>query len=230
MVQHQSKSASAGTKDIKQRLFLQMIRSEKDDAIETVAQYAVRHGYENAVINLLDPVLRQFGQVWASQENVSLAQGYVASRIAEEIMLRASRDQQTADLNIKGPVVIGNAEDDYHALGRKLVVIFLRARGWQVYDMGNDVLPEVFVEKALEVHAPIIGVSAMMMTTALHIRKVRELIDDRGLTDKIKLAVGGAVFNFRPELVGEVGGDGTVRNALSVPDLMNSLWPSVVLV
>ena len=44
----------------------------------------------------------------------------------------------------------------------------------------------------------------MMFTTAMNIRKLRDLIDARGLRGQIQLAVGGAVFNLRPELVAEV--------------------------
>ncbi|MFA7176187.1 MAG: hypothetical protein WC114_02975, partial [Smithellaceae bacterium] len=65
--------------------------------------------------------------------------------------------------------------------------------------------------------------SAMMHTTALNIRKLRDLIDARGLNHQLKLAVGGAVFNWRPDLVAEVGGDGTARNATGVDALFQRL-------
>ena len=92
-----------------------------------------------------------------------------------------------------------------------------------VHDLGNDVIPEQFVEKALEVNASVIGVSAMMQTTALNICKLRELIDRRGLKGRLKLAVGGAVFNWRPDLVTEVGADGTAQNATGVDALLQRL-------
>ena len=119
--------------------------------------------------------------------------------------------------------MIGNIEDDFHSLGRRIVGVFLTVAGWDVYDLGNDVTAEQFLGKALEVGACVIGASAMMQTTALNIRSLRELIDVRGLTDRIKLAVGGAVFNWRPELVAEVGGDGTTQNAIGADELFMRL-------
>ena len=124
----------------------------------------------------------------------------------------------------KGPVVMGNIEDDYHPLGRKMVVAFLRVAGWKVLDLGNDVMPKKFVDTALEAGACIIGASAMMYTNAMNIKKIREEIDHRGLTGYLQLAVGGAVFKLRPELVQEVGGDGTAGDATKAPALMDELW------
>jgi methanogenic corrinoid protein MtbC1 len=103
------------------------------------------------------------------------------------------------------------------------VGLFLAAAGWDIYDLGNDVLAEELLEKAIEVNANVIGCSAMMQTTALNIRSIRTLIDNRGLREQIKLAVGGAVFNWRPDLVAEVGGDGTARNAAGVDELFTRL-------
>ena len=74
--------------------------------------------------------------------------------------------------------MIGNIEDDFHSLGRQTVCPFLTAAGWEVHDLGNDVPAEQFLDKALEVNASVIGVSAMMQTTALNIRKLRAMIDD----------------------------------------------------
>ena len=97
--------------------------------------------------------------------------------VQDMIMLEkreASKDEEfikTGTIS-KGNVVIGNIEDDYHSLGRKLIGIFLKSSGWTVYDLGNDVLSEEFIEKALETKSRVIGVSAMMYTTAKNIRKL----------------------------------------------------------
>jgi len=129
-----------------------------------------------------------------------------------------------ADKADNGPVIVGNIEDDYHSLGRKLVSVFLQSAGWQVIDLGNDVTAQEFVDKAVETGARVIGVSAMMYTTAENIKRVRDELDRRNLAGNIKLAVGGAVFKFRPELVKEVGGDGTAANGFEAPRLFAELW------
>jgi len=123
----------------------------------------------------------------------------------------------------KGTIILGNVEDDFHPLGRRLVHIFSKAAGWNVIDLENDVSAETFVEKAIEYNADIIGVSAMMFTTAKNIIKIRKELDRYTFSKKISLAVGGAVFKLRPELVAEVGGDGTADNAIDAPKLFETL-------
>ncbi|WP_224981349.1 cobalamin B12-binding domain-containing protein [Geomonas agri] len=173
------------------------------------------------IAEVLDPAIVQLGTLWEG-ESMSLAQNFIASKIAEDALLRCLPDHEK-DRDRKGVAVIGNIEDDFHSLGRRTVGLFLNAAGWQVVDLGNDVPAEQFLEKAREVGARVIGVSAMMQTTAMNIRKLRDLIDGAGEQERIKLAVGGAVFNWRPELVTEVGGDGTTRNAVGADELFTCL-------
>ena len=198
---------------------------ERELACSLLDDYAASSGsYRIAMSEVLEPVLEEIGSKWA-EEITSLAQGYVAGKVAEDMLFKIHRDEQ--DLfnkqEIRGTVVIGNIEDDFHSLGRKLVSVFLQSAGWLVHDLGSDVSPEEFVDKAVETGACIIGVSAMMFTTAANIKKVREELDRRDLSGKIMLAVGGAVFKFRPELKDDVGGDGTAANGYQVPQLFAEL-------
>ena len=205
-----------------QQLLNCMINADRAGASQIVER-ALASGLDplQVISGILDPAIVRLGRMW-EEESMSLAQNFVASKIAEDTLLRCMPDRG-AEQHKKGKVVIGNIEDDFHSLGRRAVGLFLGAAGWDVTDLGNDVPAEQFLDKALEVGASVIGASAMMQTTALNIRKLRELIDERGLRDRIKLAVGGAVFNWRPELVQEVGGDGTAKNAVGADELFMRL-------
>lgn len=212
--------------EMSDKLLNAMINADRA-AAATLIEQALADGIEpqQVIANILDPAIVQLGRLW-EEEAMSLAQNFVASKIAEDTLLRCIPDKKDST-RAKGAVVIGNIEDDFHSLGRKTVSLFLSAAGWDVHDLGNDVPAEEFLEKALEVNACVIGASAMMQTTALNIRKLRRLIDERGLTGRIKLAVGGAVFNWRPDLVDEVGGDGTCHNAVGADELFMRLQAEV---
>ncbi len=209
-------------KEWSERLLTAMINADRTGAAELIDKVLVSGIQPVQVIaDILDPAIVQLGRLW-EEETMSLAQNFVASKIAEDTLLRCI-PVNSINPRTKGAVVIGNIEDDFHSLGRKTVGLFLSAAGWEVYDLGNDVPAEELLEKAIEVNACIIGASAMMQTTALNIRKLRQLIDDRGFAGRIKLAVGGAVFNWRPDLVAEVGGDGTAHNAVGADELFMRL-------
>ena len=216
--------------DFQRKLFDLILTADRPAANELIDEWAKGHGYDRAVVELLEPALRLLSERWNKEEDVSLAQGYVAGKIAEDLMSKvlAARNGKLAAGSLKGPVVMGNIEDDYHILGKNLVIIFLEAAGWKVYDLGTDVPAADFVDKAVEVGAKVIGASAMMYENAANIKKLREEIDRRGLTGRLQLAVGGAVFVIRPELVKEVGGDGTARNALAASSLMEKLWNKAI--
>ncbi len=209
---------------LRHKLIASILDGDRSLANEIIDNFASIHGYEASVSQLLEPVLCEIGEMWLKEDGVTLAQGYVAGIIADDVLSKVFANSHSKSSEHKGPVVIGNIEDDYHSLGRKLVVSALLISGWEVYDLGNDVSAEEFVNKACEVNARVIAVSAMMYTTAMNIKKVRDEIDRRGLTGQIQLAAGGAVFILKPELLAEVGGDGTARNAFRVPDLMDELW------
>jgi len=208
--------------DLYKQLLEAMINADRSGAAEIVER-ALDCGIAPArvVTEILDPAIVRLGSMW-ERETMSLAQNFIASKIAEDALMRCLPEHREPQ-RYKGVAVIGNIEDDFHSLGRRTLGLFLGAAGWKVSDLGNDVPAEQFLEKALEMRARVIGASAMMQTTALNIRKLRDLIDREGLKDRIKLAVGGAVFNWRPELVAEVGGDGTARNAIGGDQLFTRL-------
>ncbi len=211
--------------DLKGKLFDCFIAADKTTAINFVEKLAEKSSYEKVFCDIVEPALAKFGKKWAASDDVNLAQGYIAAKITEEIMKRLNdeRNKKNIEFKSKGIAVLGNIEDDYHSLGRKMVVNFLKSAGWVVYDLGNDVLAEEFVDKAVEVNASVIGASAMMYSNVKNMHKLRMELDRRGLNGKIKFAVGGAIFNLRPELVEEIKADGTARNALEVIELFDRL-------
>ena len=70
---------------------------------------------------VLDPALNEVGRLWENRE-LSMAQAYVGARIAEDFLMRClPSEAEGAVRPPKGVVVIGNIEDDFHALGRRMV-------------------------------------------------------------------------------------------------------------
>jgi methylmalonyl-CoA mutase cobalamin-binding domain/chain len=92
---------------------------------------------------------------------------------------------------VKGRVIIGLLKGNMQGLGKDIVAAALRAAGFQVYDLGEDVPPETFVEKAVQEEADIIAVSITFSDTAKHLKKLMEELENRGLRGKIKVVIGG---------------------------------------
>lgn len=216
--------------EIQRALVRAIERADRNGAYNLMETWAQKHNPDRLLIEVLEPTLTWIGEEWRTRESFTIAQSYIAAKITEDALDRIICPQQAAQQRKSGsrPVVIANIEGDFHALGRRMVGIFLRANGWTVHDLGNDVPPRAFVEKALETGARVIGASAMTLTTAREIRRLREEIDRRQLTGRIQLAVGGAVFVVCPEIVEQVGGDGTAASAFRAPKLFELLWDASV--
>jgi len=91
-----------------------------------------------------------------------------------------------------GVIVNGTVEGDVHDIGKSIVSTMLQSAGFEVHDIGRDVPIKNFVEKAKEVNANMIGLSALMTTTLPGQREVIELLKEEGLRNRIKVMVGGA--------------------------------------
>ncbi len=92
----------------------------------------------------------------------------------------------------KGVVVIGTIEGDLHDIGKNIVALMLEASGFKVHDLGKDVAIDVFIEKADEVKADIIAVSALMTTTMLNQARLIKRLQELKERNKFKVMVGGA--------------------------------------
>lgn len=94
-----------------------------------------------------------------------------------------------------GRAVIGTVKGDLHDIGKNLVAMMLKGAGFEVYDVGVDVTPEAFIEKAEEEGADIICMSALLTTTMVNMEGVVNELKNRNIRDKYIVMVGGAPVN-----------------------------------
>lgn len=114
-------------------------------------------------------------------------------------------------VSTKKKVIMGTVEGDIHDIGKSIVVSFLSANGFDVYDLGRDVSVATFIEKAKELEPDVIGSSALLTTTMGHQKALEEELREAGLRDKVKTIVGGAPAS--KEWVEKIGADAYAENA-----------------
>ena len=128
---------------------------------------------------------------------------------------------QAGEMTAAGTVVLGTVRGDLHDIGKNLVGIMLKGAGFLVVDLGKDVPPENFVDAAVEHEASVIGMSALLTTTAPVMAEVVGLLKERGLTEKIRTIVGGAPMSTG--LAAELGADAYAFDAPSAVDGIQKL-------
>lgn len=116
-----------------------------------------------------------------------------------------------------GKAVIGTVQGDLHDIGKNLVVMMLKGAGFEIHDMGVDVAPEAFVEKAEEVGADVICMSALLTTTMPKMQDCVEVLKERGLRDKYIVMIGGAPVN--DSFAKQIGADYYTPDAASAAEV-----------
>lgn len=116
-------------------------------------------------------------------------------------------------------IVIATVEGDIHDIGKNLVVLMLKNYGYNVIDLGKDVAAETIINTAMEQHAQIIGLSALMTTTMMRMKDVVELAKERGCGSRI--IIGGACIT--ESFSDEIGADGYSSDAASCVKLVQRL-------
>ncbi|MEE3419701.1 MAG: homocysteine S-methyltransferase family protein [Lachnospiraceae bacterium] len=119
----------------------------------------------------------------------------------------------------KETIVIATVEGDVHDIGKNLVALMLRNYGYKVIDLGKNVPAKTIVDTAIEKGAAVIGLSALMTTTMMHMKDVIALAHKKSYPGRI--IIGGAAVT--ESYASEIGADGYSADAASCVQLVQRL-------
>ncbi len=115
-----------------------------------------------------------------------------SAKAMQECMKLLEPMLKEADVTTKGKVLIGTVKGDLHDIGKNLVSMMMEGAGFTVTDLGVDVPPEKFVQKAQEVEPDIVAMSALLSTTMPSMPRTIEALEEAGIRDRVKVMIGGA--------------------------------------
>lgn len=121
----------------------------------------------------------------------------------------------------KHSIVIGVIEGDTHDIGKNLVKIMLETSGFDVIDLGRDIPPQQFVDKAKEHNAKIIALSTLMTTTMSGMGEVVKILERENIRNDYKVIVGGGPIS--QGFADKIGADGYSVNAADAVRLARKL-------
>lgn len=130
-----------------------------------------------------------------------------AINVKEALLIidRAIQDDQV-DLNFFGRVLFGTVHGDIHDIGKTIAGMLLRARGFEVVDLGVDISADEFVRAAREQKPDIVAMSALLTSTQFEMKHVIDALRNAGLRGNLKVMIGGA--STTPRFAREIGADG----------------------
>ncbi|MEM0007604.1 MAG: corrinoid protein [Candidatus Bathyarchaeia archaeon] len=209
--------------NIIERLRLSVLNYNADEAV-SAAKEAVKLGVDllKAIEEGLARGIREVGEKFANGEAFlpELVMAAETMKKALEVLepeLRRAKKERKA----LGKVLLGTVAGDIHSIGKTIVGSMLTANGFEVYDIGEDVPAEKFVEKIKELKPDVVGLSALLTTTLPEQRTVIEALKREGLRDKVKVIIGGAPASR--EWAEEIGADGYGADATEAVEVVKRL-------
>ena len=208
-------AALAAAGDEYPELFLDMqdaiIDGQKDEAV-AAARAALDEGYapQTVISDGVVPAMTIVGEKFECAE-FFLPEMMAAALAARGILEVLRPKLSAAHAEPVGRIIIGTVKGDLHDIGKNLVAMMLEGAGFEVIDLGPDVPADKFIA-AIQQHKPgLVGLSALLTTTAPMMRVIINAFQAAGVRDNVRVLVGGAAVS--EEFADEIGADGYAPDA-----------------
>ncbi|HSJ23821.1 MAG TPA: homocysteine S-methyltransferase family protein [Longimicrobiales bacterium] len=166
------------------------------DAVQNTLRHASRADLDSAAVDVLNnvllPAMKEVGDKFGAGELI-LPFVLQSAEVMKRSVARLEEYLEKKDGQTKGKVVLATVFGDVHDIGKSLVYTILTNNGYTVYDLGKQVPVNTIIEKAQEVGADAIGLSALLVSTSKQMPLCVQELHSRGLDYPV--LVGGAAIN-----------------------------------
>ncbi|MBA3655892.1 MAG: methionine synthase [Gemmatimonadaceae bacterium] len=172
-----------------------MILHRKKEGIEDTLDLAgVREAPVRVLNEVLLPAMKEVGDKFGAGELI-LPFVLQSAEVMKKAVKHLEQFLEKAEGYTKGKVVLATVYGDVHDIGKSLVNTILSNNGYTVFDLGKQVPVNTILEKAEEVGADAIGLSALLVSTSKQMPLCVQEMDRRGM--QIPVLIGGAAINRR---------------------------------
>src|SRR5689334_12025892 len=172
-----------------------MVVHRKKDGIEAALDAAgVREQPVRVLNDVLLPAMKEVGDKFGAGELI-LPFVLQSAEVMKKAVKHLEGFLERAEGYTKGKVVLATVYGDVHDIGKSLVNTILSNNGYPVFDLGKQVPVNTIIDKAIEVNADAIGLSALLVSTSKQMPICVQELDKRGLD--FPVLIGGAAINRR---------------------------------
>ncbi len=167
--------------------------------------------------------IQEAGQLYEDEEYFlpDLVCSADAMKCALEVLDEAMKNDPSAQQGATAKVALVTVQGDVHDIGKTIVGAMMTAAGFEVYDLGTDILNEDVIAKVKEIDPDILGLSALLTTTMEEQGNIIEMLKSEGLREDVKVIIGGAPVN--QAWADKITADGYSDNAIAAVKLAQSL-------
>ena len=172
-----------------------MVVHRKKEGIEAALDASGVRDHPVRVLNeVLLPAMKEVGDKFGAGELI-LPFVLQSAEVMKKAVKHLEQFLERAEGFTKGKVVLATVYGDVHDIGKSLVNTILSNNGYTVYDLGKQVPVNTIIDKAVEVGADAIGLSALLVSTSKQMPLCVQELDKRKLS--FPVLIGGAAINRR---------------------------------
>ncbi len=177
-----------------ERIHWMILHRKKEGIEQQLDDAGVRENPVQILNEVLLPAMKEVGDKFGAGELI-LPFVLQSAEVMKKAVKHLEQFLEKAEGYTKGKVVLATVYGDVHDIGKSLVNTILSNNGYTVYDLGKQVPVNTILEKAVEVGADAIGLSALLVSTSKQMPLAVKELDKRGM--KIPVLIGGAAINRR---------------------------------
>ena len=175
-----------------ERIHAQILRRRKDGIEEQIDLALLDRDPVSVLNEVLLPAMKDVGDRFGAGELI-LPFVLQSAEVMKRAVAHLEQYLERREGYSKGKVVLATVFGDVHDIGKNLVNTILSNNGYTVFDLGKQVPLNTIIDKANEVDADAIGLSALLVSTSKQMPACVKELDQRGLT--YPLIIGGAAIN-----------------------------------
>jgi len=188
----QAEEAEEATLSVEQKIHYQILH-RKPASIEALIDQAVKRQSAVQVLNtVLLPAMKEVGDKFGAGELI-LPFVLQSAEVMKKAVAQLEHYLEKSDNTSKGRVVLATVYGDVHDIGKNLVKTILSNNGYTVFDLGKQVPVQTVLDKAREVDATAIGLSALLVSTSRQMPICVNELQRLGLDYPV--LIGGAAIN-----------------------------------
>jgi len=177
---------------VEERIANAILRRRKDGIEAKVDEALLARDPVDVLNNVLLPAMKVVGDKFGAGELI-LPFVLQSAEVMKKAVAHLEQFLEKKEGVTKGKVVLATVFGDVHDIGKNLVNTILTNNGYTVFDLGKQVPMNAILEKAVEVEADAIGLSALLVSTSKQMPVCVAEQDARSLAYPI--VIGGAAIN-----------------------------------
>ncbi len=177
---------------VAEKLHYQILHRKKEGIEALIDQEVVNRGAVPTLNEVLLPAMKEVGDKFGAGELI-LPFVLQSAEVMKKAVAQLEKYLEKKEGYTKGKVVLATVFGDVHDIGKSLVNTILTNNGYTVYDLGKQVPVNTIIEKAIEVGADAIGLSALLVSTSKQMPLCVKELAQRKLN--FPVLIGGAAIN-----------------------------------